>query len=235
VLKIFFTHRSFDNLAFVGGTALRILFDLRRYSEDLNFCLIKKSRYNFELFSEKLGMELEKAGLRNEVSGKKHAAVYSMEIKFLELLQRLELAEVAGQKLKIKVEIDTNPAKGWDVTVHPITRGMVLAVKHYDLPSLFATKLHACFFRPYVKGRDFYDLVWYLGKKIQPNFRLLNNAIQQTEKIKSRIDEKNFRDFMRERLAEIDFKNVRRDVERFLEDKSELQLLDKQLILKMIA
>jgi hypothetical protein len=78
-------------------------------------------------------------------------------------------------------------------------------------------------------------LVWYLGKKIQPNFRLLNNAIQQTEKIKSRIDEKNFRAFMRERLAEIDFKNVKRDVERFLEDKDELQLLDKELILKMLA
>ncbi|MDI6841098.1 MAG: hypothetical protein QMD71_09705 [bacterium] len=94
--------------------------------------------------------------------------------------------------------------------------------------------MHACFFRKYTKGRDFYDLLWYLGKKLLPNFELLNNAIEQTEHKKVNVDAENFNDFLREKLAKIDFVRVRKDVARFIEDKNELKLLDKDLILKLI-
>jgi len=111
----------------------------------------------------------------------------------------------------------------------------VFTVTNYDIPSLYASKLHACFFRKCIKGRDFYDLIWYLGKKSIPNFVLLNNAIEQTEHKRLNLNRENFNDFLMERLATIDFVKVKKDVERFIEDKNELKLLNKDLILKLIS
>ena len=77
--------------------------------------------------------------------------------------------------------MDTNPPKGGRTAETPLNKTYIFSVRHFDLPSMLATKLHACFYRKYTKGRDFYDLVWYLGRKVFPNLELLNNAIQQTE------------------------------------------------------
>lgn len=85
-----------------------------------------------------------------------------------------------------------------------------------------------------MKGRDFYDLVWYLGKGILPNFVLLNNAIAQTEGKGVVVTEKNFGEFLLKRLENIDFAKVRKDVERFLVDKEELRLLDGELIRRLL-
>jgi uncharacterized protein YukJ len=102
------------------------------------------------------------------------------------------------------------------------------------LPSLFATKLHACFYRKYVKGRDFYDLIWYLSNNVEPNFTLLNNAIKQTDKNQKRITKNNFKSPLSERIEHIDFKLVKKDVERFLEDKNEIKLLDYKTVKSLI-
>lgn len=140
------------------------------------------------------------------------------------------LSNISSQKLSISVEIDARPPEGWKTDISLISKTFVFTVTHYDLPSLYATKLHACFFRKYTKGRDFYDLVWYLGKKILPNFTLLNNAIAQTESKRIVVTEKNFRDFLLERLGKVNFVKVREDVGRFLVDKGELKLLDREVI-----
>ncbi len=235
VLKIMFDHDAFNFLAFVGGTALRILFDLKRYSEDIDFSLIQKRGYYFGKIIHSLKYELDKNGLQPEISAQADKVVHSSFIKFPGLLHSLGLSPLSSRKLAIKLEIDTQPPKGWNLAVMPITQSFVFAVKHFDLPSLYATKLHACFFRKYVKGRDFYDLVWYLGKKVEPNLVLLNNAILQTQKRDFRLKAGNFKAFMRERLKAIDFSHVRSDVERFLEDRQELKLLDKKTILQMLG
>jgi predicted nucleotidyltransferase component of viral defense system len=233
-LKIMFDRGVFDNLAFVGGTALRILYDLKRYSEDLDFSLILQKGYSFGNMLKELTYELEKNGLKVEATKKETKIVHSSMIKFPGLLNELRISDIKEQKLSIKLEIDTNPPKGWGLQTSPVTESFVFAVKHFDLPSLFATKLHACFFRRYIKGRDFYDLIWYLGKKVIPNFILLNNAIQQTEGPSHEIiDIKNLKDFMKRKLDKTDFKPVIKDVERFLENKSELKLLTKEYLLQM--
>ena len=133
-----------------------------------------------------------------------------------------------------KLEVDSNPPKGGKSVIMPLTDRFILAVNTFDLPSLFATKLHACFFRKYTKGRDLYDLVWYLGKRITPNITLLNNAIIQTEKKDMKLTGKTYKEFLIEKLKKVDFPAVRKDVAVFLEDKNELKLLDKKLILKML-
>lgn len=234
VLKVIFDNHLFNQLAFTGGTALRLLHGVRRYSEDLDFILVGRQGYRFKTIMDRLAGELARNNLPAETTAIKTGTVNSCFIKFPGLLQELGLAGLRKQKLSIKIEIDTNPPDGWRTVLVPVTETFVLAVNSLDLPSLYATKLHACFFRPYTKGRDYYDLVWYLGRRIEPNFTLLNSAIRQTEGNHTRVTAENLGPLLREKLALIDFKQVRRDVERFLEDKAELKLLERDMILKMI-
>ena len=233
-LKIIFDRGMFRNMAFVGGTALRFLYGSRRFSEDLDFSLILKKGYNFERMLSQILYDLKNYGLKVEARPKKDRIVHSAMLRFKELLPALGLSFLAGQKLSIRLEVDTNPPKGWRAELSPITKSYIFAVKHFDLPSLYATKLHACFFRKYIKGRDFYDLVWYLGKGVKPNYRLLNNAIAQTEKKDLKLNQTNFKNFLRDKLSKVNYKKIGEDVERFLKDKNELKMLNKQTILRLV-
>ena len=129
------------------------------------------------------------------------------------------------------MEIDSNPPAGAKTEISLVNRIYVFTVTHNDIPSLFATKLHACFFRGFIKGRDFYDLLWYLGKRIKPNFVLLNNAIQQTHPGRTLVTESSFKEFLENELGRIDLKKAQQDVARFLEDKQELKLIDRETFL----
>lgn len=234
ILKLVYDKRHFKNLAFVGGTALRFLYDLRRFSEDLDFSVIDRKGFKFPIFLDRMVSELENTGFSLDVKKGREGTVQSAMLRFKQILYTLGLSPIKTQKLSIKLEVDTNPPKGWNTQISPVSRHFVFAVTHFDIPSLYATKLHACFFRKYTKGRDFYDLLWYLGKKVQPNFRLLNNAIKQTEHRQGNVNEENFKVFLRDKLADVDFAEVRKDVRRFIEDKNELKMLDRDLILKLI-
>ena len=233
-LKIIYDEGYFKNLAFCGGTALRVLYNLRRFSEDLDFLLINKESYRFNSFIEKIIYELGKNRFSLDIKKGKEKIIQSAMFKFKDILFALGLSNLKSEKLSIKLEVDSNPPKGWNTDISLVNKDFVFTVTHLDIPSLYATKLHACFFRKYTKGRDFYDLLWYLGKKSLPNFKLLNNAIKQTEHRKANVNEKNFRNFLQERLATVDFVKVKKDVERFIVDKKELKMLDKDLILKLI-
>jgi predicted nucleotidyltransferase component of viral defense system len=234
ILKILFDRGYFKNLAFVGGTALRFLYRLRRFSEDLDFSLYNKSGYQFDNILKGITYDLEKSGLAVDLKEQLESPVQSAMFRFKDILFNLGLSNYKTEKLAIKFEVDANPSEGWKTATSLITRHFVFTVTHFDLPSLYALKLHACFYRKYTKGRDFYDLLWYLGRKEMPNFKLLNNAIEQTEHKKSSINQTNFREFLREKLAGIDFAKARRDVARFIEDKNELKLIDKSSILNLI-
>ncbi len=234
ILKILYDLGMFKAMAFVGGTALRILFDLRRFSEDLDFSITQDKSYDFNKLSQDLQYQLEKYGLDVDIKENDQKTVQNIMLRFKDILSSLGLSPLKSQKLSVRLEIDTNPPAGWKTDISLINKMYTFTVVHYDAPSLYASKLCACFFRKYVKGRDFYDLVWYLGKKIMPNFELLNNAIRQIDSHVTMVTEQNFKEFLKTQLAKIDFSNVRRDVERFLVDKEELKLLDKDLIMQLI-
>ncbi|MFQ5721579.1 MAG: nucleotidyl transferase AbiEii/AbiGii toxin family protein [Candidatus Aminicenantales bacterium] len=235
ILKILDDKGYFRNLAFVGGTALKLLYGLRRFSEYLDFSLIKKEGYDFDLLLKKLGYEFKKVGFSVDFKKSVEGPVQSAMVKFNDILYFLGLSARKSQRLLIRLEVDSAPPLGWNTELGLVSKHFVFAVTHFDLPSLYATKLHACFFRKYIKGRDFYDLLWYLGKKVTPNFELLNNAIEQTEHKRMNVNADKFKDFLRERLIHVNFAWVRKDVERFIEDKNELRLLDRELILKLIG
>jgi len=155
-------------------------------------------------------------------------------IKFENILYALGLSPLKSQKIAVKLEVDTNPPPGYLLEMAAVNNLYLVTVTHYDLTSLYASKLHACFFRKYTKGRDYYDLLWYLGKQIQPNFILLNNAIKQTQGKDYGLDAQNLNTFLREHVSGVDFVKVRDDVGRFLVDKRELALLEKETFLKVI-
>lgn len=233
LLKIIYDLGYFGNLAFVGGTALRVLFGLRRFSEDLDFSLVSKKDYNFGRLVNRVSFQLKKYKLQTDLNVKEQKTVQNVMFRFKELLNIFGLSKLKGQKLSIKIEVDINPPKGGDLEISLVSKSQIFSVTHYDLPSLYATKLHACFFRKFVKGRDFYDLVWYLGRDITPNFKLLNNAIYQTEHSRFNIKQDNFKNFLDKNLEKVDFSKIRADVEKFLEDRREVKLLRKDLILSM--
>lgn len=234
-LKIFCDRGYFRQLAFVGGTALRVLYDLRRFSEDLDFSVVKKKSYDFTDLAVSLGKELKLHGLSVEMKVKEDRTVQSAMVKFPGLLKELGISALKEQKLSIKIEIDSRPPAGWHTRTTLVNRVYLLPILHFDMPSLYATKLHACFFRKYTKGRDFYDFVWYLGRKIEPNLVLLNNAVKQTEGKDLNLDEESLRKFVRKRIEKIDFRAVKRDVERFVEDKNELKLLSRSKIAELLG
>lgn len=229
-LKILSDKGYFDHLAFVGGTSLRILFDLRRFSEDLDFSIYNRKGFDLKKMDGDLGRSFKLTNLPFEPKIKSEGSVHYVLMKFTGLLKELELAAVSEQRLSIKLEIDMNPPEGWNLTDTVVNKIYLFRITHYDLPSLYAGKLHACFFRKFTKGRDLYDFVWYLGKKTSPNFTLLNSAIRQTEKKDPGIHEKNFKAFLLGGIKRIDFDAAKKDVERFLEDKKELDILNRKTI-----
>lgn len=229
-LKTFYDKGHFARLTFTGGTALRILYELRRFSEDLDFFLTKKSGYDFDEVASDLKrffglngieMSLKTWGLNNVDSG---------TMKFHELLKNVGLSRAGNIDISIELEINLDPPRGGEIKRTLVNRMFMLNIAHFSLPSLYATKLHACFFRKYVKGRDFYDLLWYISKSIKPDYTLLNNAIHQTEGEFEPLSENNLKDFLLGRLEKIDFTEVRKDVERFLEDRHELKLLNRETL-----
>jgi len=153
MLKILFDRGYFENIAFVGGTALRILYGLRRYSEDLDFSLVKKEKYDFNKISDALLFELGKNGFKVEEKRRTVQTVNSILIKFGGLYEKLGLPGQSTEKFLVKLEVDSNPPKGSKSVIVPLTVRFVLAVNTFDLPSLFAGKLHACFFRKYNCGK----------------------------------------------------------------------------------
>lgn len=235
ILKIIYDLGYFKHLVFTGGTALRIIYGLKRYSEDLDFSLVHKKDFSFKQFCDELVKELSKNyGLKVAHKARDERAVYAMDLRFDAVLFGLGLSPHQSQKLYIKIEIDSNPPKGGAVALSLVSRSFVFTITHFDLPSLFATKLHACFFRKYTKGRDVYDLIWYLGKDIMPNFENLNNAIKQTQKQGVAVTRENLKEILLKHINDIDFSAARRDVERFLIDKEELKLFDKGILQKAL-
>lgn len=230
MLKIMYDKDFFNSLAFVGGTALRILFDMKRFSEDLDFSLVNKKRYEFSEIHSALISGLKLYGLDVEAKPRQETNVHSAMFKFPGLLKSLGISNLESQKISVKLEIDSNPPKGGHISNTLVNKVYIFNAVHFDLPSMFATKLHACFYRKFTKGRDFYDFIWYIAKKIKPNYGLLNNAVIQTEGHNPDVNEHNLKRYLLDNIGKIDFNLVKKDVERFLEDKSELKMLNLKTI-----
>ena len=237
LLYIFYKKKFYKNLIFTGGTALRILYKVRRFSEDLDFSLSSKAKdYDFEKMLNVLKREFLLSGYDIEIKYKSSGVVHSAFFKFPGLVYDYGLSRHSTETLSIKLEIDTNPPVGGIDEVTLINSIFMFYVMHYDLSSLFAGKLHALLCRKYTKGRDCYDLLWFLKnfKTTEPNFKMLNNALAQTEVNPPNIGGHNWREELRKRIERIDMQKARREVRPFLEEPSEGNFLTKKNLLQLL-
>lgn len=225
-LQILSACEAFNALAFVGGTALRFLHGLPRFSEDLDFSLEDKSLYHGREWLEQVKRELTLAGYKVAVTWQGSKVVHSSWIRVAGLLHECGFSAFPEQNLSIKVEIDTRPPAGANCKKQVVSKYGSYLLQFYDLPSLMAGKLHALLRRQYCKGRDWYDLLWYLSQRppIEPNLTLLQNALEQTAK-GAKPQAENWREVLIEMLLSFDFAEIRSDVLPFLENYSEAKLL----------
>ena len=227
VLRSFHESEAFRPLAFVGGTALRFLHNLPRFSEDLDFSLVTDEGYAGQGWMAKVKRDLALAGFSPEVTWNDRKVVHNGWVRLSGLLHDAGLSGLPAEKLAIKVEIDTRPPAGAHCERRVVTRHVTFLLQYYDLPSLLAGKLHAVLTRKYAKGRDWYDLVWYLSQRppVAPNLGLLQAALDQTQGI-GRYDALGWRELVRKRLAILNLQAVCNDVSPFLERPQDAALLN---------
>lgn len=176
----------FNHAAFQGGSCLRIIHNLNRFSEDLDFILCEPNKsFVWQPFLQALHQEFLLYGLEVEVIDRskvdkviKQAFLKDSSFGKVLLLSHPRSSE-DKQKIKIKLEIDTNPPAGSTFTTHFLNFPYSFALQAQDLPSLFASKCHALLCRSYAKGRDWYDFCWYVSHKVIPNFVHLAKACEQ--------------------------------------------------------
>lgn len=236
ILRIMHDEGAFRTTAFVGGTALRFLHNIPRFSEDLDFSLVKKRGYEFVDMLKKIKQELILAGYSVALTYKQEKAVQNAFVKFVGLMYEAGISPHRSQSLSVKIELDTNPPKAAVLESHIVNKYFPIAFLSYELPSLFAGKLHALLARKYTKGRDFFDLGWYLSrwKDISPNITLLQNALKQTGWNKKLPMKEDWRDYLYEVVKAADWKNVTQDVKNFLENPSDVNIFTKENVLNLI-
>ena len=223
-------------VVFVGGTALRFLEDLPRFSEDLDFSQVSSDGYEPERWLRKLKRDLHLAGFDSTVRWIDRKPVQVAWVRTASLLAEAGLSGHQEQKLSIKIEIDTRPPAGAAVRRTVVTRHFTFVIGHYDLPSLMAGKLHALLTRKYPKGRDWFDLVWYRSRRppVAPNVELLQHALDQTQG-PGRHRAGDWQRLLRTRLADLDTGVLIRDVESFLERPADIGLLERASLEAVLA
>lgn len=225
-------------LAFHGGTALRFLYQIPRYSEDLDFALEQaRDRYDFGTYLKAIRKDLTAESYAVELKVSDQKIVHSAFVRFRGLLHQLNLSAHKDEVTSIKVEVDTRPPAGAGLETTIVQQHVVLHLQHHDRASLLAGKLHAILQRPYTKGRDLYDLFWYLSSPDwpPPNLELLNNALLQTRWQGEHVTITNWQRIIRQRLEELDWETAMAEVRPFLMDIASVSLLTKENLSQLLT
>lgn len=232
----------FTRAALQGGTCLRIFHGLPRFSEDLDFALAT-SNSGFQLgpYLEAVSAELTAYGYALEIDERdKAGAVHTGFLKDDSLggLLRLGYRPSTGplRKIRIKLEVDTHPPEGARYNMPTLDFPFAAAVRVFDPPSLLAGKIHALLCRPYTKGRDWYDFIWYAARKIAINHDLLSSALNQVGPWAGQgvvtNDEWCGRE-LQATIGRLDFEHAREDVRRFVKptEVRSLELWSQEFLL----
>jgi len=225
-------------LAFLGGTCLRFLFRIGRYSEDLDFSLEGRPQlYDLRSYLHALESELGAEGYDLEIKVSDRRVVHGAFIRFPGLLFELGLSPHQRQILAVKIEVDTRPPAGAVLDTTIVRRHVTLHLQHHDRASLLAGKVHAILSRPYTKGRDIHDLYWYLSDPDwpAPNLNLLNKALLQTGWERGALERDTWTQVVRERLEQLPWSRVIEDVRPFLEQEAGLESLTCENLVRLLS
>ena len=229
----------FEKAAFYGGTALRIFYGLDRFSEDLDFSLLEVNpEFSLEPYLNGMVTEFKALGMEVRVKEKKKTAETNIDSAFLKsetvwkelllenIIPQTGLATAPG--IKIKLEIDTEPPLGFQTEEKLLLRPFSFYVKCFTQPDLFAGKMHALLFRKWrnrVKGRDWYDLEWYIKKGVPLHLEhFLKRAQNSGDWPKETIFESEFLQLLQTRIENVSFDNIKDDIARFIKDAQVLDI-----------
>jgi predicted nucleotidyltransferase component of viral defense system len=242
--------KFFEHAAFYGGTALRLLYGMDRYSEDLDFSLLKPDAdFSLDAYGAALLRELDSFGFevsfetrtRNPKSAIKSAFLKANTLQQL-IIIRATAAETRlmhpGEMLKIKMEVDTDPPGGFEIESRAVLLPIPFAVHVYTLPDLFAGKMHAILCRRWktrVKGRDWYDLVWYIGHHPKLHLSHLECRLRYSGDWTGpdHLTRSDLFDRLHAAIDNVDADRLRGEAERYVRDKTSLALWSREFFLQI--
>lgn len=225
--------KFFEEAAFYGGTALRVLYGLDRFSEDLDFSLMHPDpEFDLGRYSKALQLEVGAFGFDVEVVQKEKGSGTPIQSAFLKADTLTQLLEVRageailggipkGKLIKIKLEVDTEPPPGFETDARFLLNPIPFTVRAYSLPDLFAGKMHALLCRRWktrVKGRDWYDFVWFVANHPQLHLAHLRERMVQSGHWPEGepLTEGAFRKSLREIIDTVDLSAAKKEVAPFV-------------------
>lgn len=239
----------FEKAAFYGGTALRIFYGLDRFSEDLDFSLLSSDpEFSLEPYFKGLVEEFANVGLQVSIKEKKKTKETSIDSAFLKpetvwrelILEGMVLEAGLGAMvgLKIKLEVDKQPPLRFETEEKLLLKPYSFYVKCFTKSNLFAGKMHALLFRKWqnrVKGRDWYDLEWYIRKGVPLNLdHFLARAQDTGEWTNSTIQKEEILDLLKNRIDSVSLEAVKEDIVKFIPDNQKLDIWSKKYFLELI-
>lgn len=243
--------KFYEKAAFYGGSALRILYGLDRFSEDLDFTLLEpEEAFDLQPYTDAIVSELNSFGFNVRVNIKQKNIESTIESAFIKAATKTQLIIIEADKnlinrmhpmhtIKIKMEVDINPPLGAETEVKNILLPIPFSIKTLTLPDLFAGKIHAILCRPWqkrVKGRDWYDLIWYIARNIPVNLFHLRERLIQTnawDRTKS-LTRNDVLILLDNKINEIDFENAKVDILPFISDQTSIALWSKSFFKNII-
>ncbi len=235
--------KFFEHAAFYGGTALRILYGLDRFSEDLDFSLLSPDPdFKLDAYANAACRELEAFGFKvflEQVKTEKviHSAFIKGEtIQHLLVIQaedEVRKAIPGGKLLKIKLEVDTDPPPGFLTEARYLFLPIPLAVRTYTLPDLFAGKMHALLCRRWknrVKGRDWYDFAWYVGHHPELRLTHLEQRLRQSNDWpgEKKLTPAFFNKLVQQAIDDLDVEKARQEVRPFVRDEASIAIWSRE-------
>ena len=217
----------FDKAAFYGGTCLRIFHGLNRFSEDMDFTLLKEDNsFHFEHYFQPIIDQFALVGRKVEIKKKEKKSFGKVESAFLkDNTDVYDLSFQTEKSIRVKIEVDTIPPLKFTTEQKLLLQPKSFMTRCVTLPDLFAGKVHALAFRVWknrIKGRDWYDFEWYVRNGIPLDWNHLQERIRQFNGQEMTLEE--FKTTLRERLSGTDINRVKEDVLPFLNNPGELAI-----------
>ena len=232
----------FEKAVFYGGTALRILYGLDRFSEDLDFSLLEKSGdFDISRYFPYIIEEFEALGVKVQLSKKTKKSKTDIESAFLKNDTSIHLLDIeanglenvhSGRKLKIKLEIDTNPPLKFQSESKTLLLPTTFNIRTMTLPNLYAGKMHALLFRTWknrVKGRDWFDFEWYVKNQIKLNLEHLSQRMIESGNLKDKsLTKELFFDLLYAKIETVNIAQAIDEVRPFVKDQRVFDFWSKE-------
>ncbi len=241
----------FKYASFYGGTALRLFYDLNRFSEDLDFTLNKKNNdFSLIIYKDSIKEVANSYGLDIDIDIKDKIVSTNIESAFAKLntyqtfinfkINRNILNLIHKDELiKVKFEVDKDPSLGFNYELKWIDVPEYASVSVLDLPSLLSGKIHAILCRTYknnVKGRDYYDFLFYMRKRVKPNMKYLMNKLIESKVIKEDddFDINILKEMLIKKFENVDFNMIKEDIKKFLVNNENVDFYSKELFIDVV-